>query len=103
MAQIHVRSMLVAFVFRGALEEQDTEQMEERPSWQKKLGVRGKQPKKKQRELKDARGEERVAAYGADNAENKGREKVRGTKRETPGNTSETTHSPLFISGRRIN
>lgn len=47
MAQIHVRSMLVELVFRGMLEEQGAEQMEERPSWQKKLGVRGKQPKKK--------------------------------------------------------
>lgn len=43
----HVRSMLVAVVFRGVLEEQGTEQMEERPSWQKKLGVRAKQPERK--------------------------------------------------------
>lgn len=68
MAQFHVRSMLVAFVFRGELEERSTEQMEERPSWQKKLGMRGKQPTKKYRELKDVKREGRVRA---DNAENK--------------------------------
>lgn len=52
MAPIHVRSMFVALVFRGVVEEQGMEQMEERPSWQKKLGVRGKQPKKKSKEAK---------------------------------------------------
>lgn len=71
MAQFHMRSMFVAFVFRGELEERSTEQMEERPSWQKKPVVRGKQPTKKERELKDVKREGRATAFQADNAENK--------------------------------